>query len=258
MVRIIDICSGKGGVGKTTVAANLGLALQALGKKVAVVDCNLTTSHLGLLFGFYNYPLTLNDFLKGEARIEDVVYTHPSGLKILPASLELKDLIGIDTSNLKEKLKEVFHDYDFVLLDSAPGLGREALIALQAADEVLFVANPFITSLVDVVKCNQLINSLEQRPLPLGIVLNRVRKKKYEVSVEEVRQFTELPVLSIIPEDEKVLESTNKGNLVIMKRDSSVSQAFFELASKLVGVAYKKPGIIQKIFYKLGLSKNLF
>ena len=258
MVRIIDICSGKGGVGKTTVAANLGLALQALGKKVAVVDCNLTTSHLGLLFGFYNYPLTLNDFLKGEARIEDVVYTHPSGLKILPASLELKDLIGIDTSNLKEKLKEVFHDYDFVLLDSAPGLGREALIALQAADEVLFIANPFITSLVDVVKCNQLINSLEQRPLPLGIVLNRVRKKKYEVSVEEVRQFTELPVLSIIPEDEKVLESTNKGNLVIMKRDSSVSQAFFELASKLVGVAYKKPGIIQKIFYKLGLSKNLF
>jgi septum site-determining protein MinD len=73
LVRIIDVCSGKGGVGKTTVAANLGLALQNFGKKVAVVDCNLTTSHLGLLFGFHNYPITLNNFLKGEARMEDII-----------------------------------------------------------------------------------------------------------------------------------------------------------------------------------------
>ena len=248
MVRIINICSGKGGVGKTTVAANLGLALQALGKKVAVVDCNLTTSHLSLLFGFYKYPLTLNDFLKGEARMEDVVYTHPSGLRILPASLELEDLIGVKTSNLKEKLKEVFQDFDFVLLDSAPGLGREALIALQACDEVLFIANPFITSLVDVVKCNQLINSLEPKPIAIGIVLNRVRKKAYEISLDEVRQFCELPIMGIVPEDEKILESTNKKSLVTLSyRNSSSSKAFFEIAAKIAGVELKKENFFERL-----------
>ncbi|MEM5773340.1 MAG: AAA family ATPase, partial [Candidatus Aenigmatarchaeota archaeon] len=185
MVRIIDVCSGKGGVGKTTIAANLSLALTQLGKKVAVVDCNLTTSHLSLLFGAYSYPLTLNNFLRKEARFEDVVYTHPSGLRIVPASLELKDLVDVDVSNFKENLKEIFKDFDFVFLDSAPGLGKEALIPLQAADEVLFVANPFLPSLVDVVKCKQLINSFDSRPIVLGIILNRMKKKSYEISAEE-------------------------------------------------------------------------
>jgi len=249
MVRIIDVCSGKGGVGKTTITANLGLALTQLGKKVAVVDCNLTTSHLSLLFGSYSYPLTLNNFLKGEARFEDVVYTHTSGLKIVPASLELKDLVDVSFNNFGEKLKENFRDFDIVLLDSAPGLGREALIALQASDEILFVANPFITSLVDVFKCNQLINSLDFKPKVIGIVLNRVRKKAYEISVDEVTNFTELPVIGIVPEDEKVLESTNKKTLVLIShRNSPSSKAIFEIAAKIAGIEYKKPKILKRIF----------
>lgn len=212
MVVIIDICSGKGGVGKTTISANLAVALQNLGKKVAVVDCNLTTSHLSLLFGNYSYPITLNSFLRNEARLEDAIYTHFSGLKIVPASLELKDIVDVDVSNLKNKLREVFHDFDLVLLDSAPGLGKEALIALQAADEVVFVTNPYLPSLVDVVKCSQLIKSLETKPLSKGIILNRVKKKKFEISIDETRQFTELPVIGIVPEDDHILESTNKKN----------------------------------------------
>ncbi|MEM5853620.1 MAG: cell division ATPase MinD [Candidatus Aenigmatarchaeota archaeon] len=251
MVRIIDVCSGKGGVGKTTIASNLGLALTQLGKKVAVVDCNLTTSHLSLLFGSYSYPLTLNNFLRKEARFEDVVYTHPSGLRIVPASLELKDLVDVDLSNFKENLKEIFKDFDFVFLDSAPGLGKEALIPLQAADEVIFVANPFLPSLVDVVKCKQLINSFDSKPTVLGIILNRVKKKSYEISADEVRQFTELPVIGIVPEDEKVLESMNKRTpVLILHKNSPSTKAFFEIASKLVGIEYKKPSFVG-IFFKI-------
>ena len=254
MVRIISICSGKGGVGKTTLVANLGLALQNFGKRVAVVDCNLTTSHLGLLFGLYNFPITLNDFLKNEVKLEDAIYTHPSGLKVVPASLELKDLVNIEIENFKNKLKEVFHDFDVVLLDSAPGFGREALIALQAADEVLLVANPFISSLVDVVKCKQLINSLENKPIAIGIVLNRIKKKFYEISAEEVREFCELPVIGVVPEDEKILESSNKKSLVLLSnKNSPSSKAFIEIAAKLVGVEYRKESFferLKKIFSK--------
>jgi septum site-determining protein MinD len=251
MVRIIDVCSGKGGVGKTTVAANLGVALQKFNKKVVVVDCNLTTSHLGLLFGLYSYPVTLNSFLKNESRLEDAVYIHHSGLRIVPASLDFRDIVNIDVTDFKQKLKIAFADYDMVLLDSAPSLGRESLIALQSSDEALFVANPHIPSLVDVVKCYQLINTLENRPLPLGIIVNRVRKRPYEIKTDEIKQFTELPIIGIIPEDEKILESANKKTLVtISKQNSPSSRAFFEIAAKIAGAEYKRPGLVDSIIKK--------
>ncbi|MEM5872565.1 MAG: cell division ATPase MinD [Candidatus Aenigmatarchaeota archaeon] len=252
MVRIIDVCSGKGGVGKTTVAANLGIALQKFYKKVAVIDCNLTTSHLGLLFNLYSYPVTLNNFLRNEAKIEDAIYIHSSGLRIVPASLDFREIVNIDTINLKQKLKNTFYDYDFVFLDSAPSLGKESLIALQASDEALFVANPHIPSLVDVVKCYQLINTLEDRPTPIGIILNRVRNKPYEIKLEEVKQFTDLPVLGVIPEDEKILESMNKKTLVtISHQNRSSSIAFFEIAAKLAGLEYKRPNFFKRLIGKL-------
>jgi len=247
MVRIIDVCSGKGGVGKTTVAANLGVALQKFNKKVVIIDCNLTTSHLSLLFGMYSYPVTLNSFLKNEARIEDATYLHNSGLRIVPASLDFRDIVNVEANDLKQKLKNAFANYDIVFLDSAPSLGRESLLALRASDEALFVANPHIPSLVDVVKCHQLINTLEDRPLPIGIILNRVRKRNYEIKPDEIRNFSDLPIIGIIPEDEKILESANKKTLItVSKQNSPSSIAFFEIAAKLVGVEYRRPNFFRR------------
>jgi septum site-determining protein MinD len=251
MVRIIDVCSGKGGVGKTTVAVNIGVALQKLNKKVVVIDCNLTTSHLGLILGIYDKPITLNSFLKGEAKIEDSLYTHSSGLKIVPASLELKDIVNVDTSDLKQKLKQSFSDYDFILLDSAPSLGRESMIALQASDEVLFVANPHVPSLVDVVKCHQLIKEMENKPTTIGIVLNRVRNKSFEIKPDEIGSFTDLPIIGIVPDDDRVLESCNKRTIVTdSKKRCPSSSAFFSIAAKIAGVEYKRSGILRIIMRK--------
>jgi septum site-determining protein MinD len=250
-VKIIDVCSGKGGVGKTTITANLAVALQKSGKRVAIVDCNLTTSHLSLLFGIYSFPLTLNDFLRNEARPEDVVYDHPSGMKIVPASLELKGIIDVDVSKLRDSLRRTFQDFDIVILDSAPGLGKEAMIALQTADEVIFVADPYIPSLVDVVKCKQLISIVESKPSVVGIILNRVRKKKYEISTDEIREFTDLPIIGIIPEDENILECANKKCLVTVSRQNSPSsRAFFEIGNRLTGNINKEPNLLSR-FLKL-------
>jgi septum site-determining protein MinD len=241
-MRIIDVCSGKGGVGKTTITANLAVALQKSGKKVAIVDCNLTTSHLSLLFGIYSYPVTLNNFLRSEAKAEEIIYNHTSGMKIIPASLEIKDIIDVDASNLREKLKDTFNNFDIVLLDSAPGLGRESMIALQTADEVIFVADPYIPSLVDVAKCKKLISGMESGPSVTGIILNRVRKKKYEISAEEIKEFTNLPIIGTIPEDDNVLECTNKKCLVTLSKENSPSsKAFFEIGRNLSGIPYTQP-----------------
>ena len=242
MARIINICSGKGGVGKTTIAANLGAALQKLDQKVAVIDCNLTTSHLSLYLGMYSFPNTLNSFLKNESKLEDAVYKHSSGISFVPASLNIKDLVNVDVSRLKDTIKQVFSEYNIVLIDSAPGLGKEAMISLQISDEVLFIANPFIPSVVDISKCKQVIEGMDSKLIPIGIILNRVKNKKYELTKNEVRQFVELPVIGVVPEDENVLKGVNKKELVTISNNKSpASKAFFSIASYLTGVQYEKP-----------------
>lgn len=254
MVRIINICSGKGGVGKTTVALNLAYSLQKFNRKVVVIDCNITTSHIGLYLGMYSFPVNLNSFLRNETRLEDAIYTHPSGIKFVPASLDVKDLININIENLKDTLTSVFHDYDFVLLDSAPGLGREAMFALQASNEILFVATPFIPSVVDVAKYTQIPDFMKLRTI--GIVLNRVRNKNYELTSNVIKQFTNLPIIGIIPEDENILKSANKKTIVTFsKKNSPSSRAFFKLASNILGIEYK-PNRIERILKILKLKRE--
>jgi MinD-like ATPase involved in chromosome partitioning or flagellar assembly len=125
------------------------------------------------------------------------------------------------------------------LLDSAPGLGKEALIALQTSDEILYVANPSIPSLIDIEKCNQLASTLENKPTPIGIVVNRVKNKSYEIKNDEITQFTSLPVIGVIKEDERILECTNKKTLITLsKQNSSSCKAFFKIAAKLAGTTY--------------------
>ncbi len=240
MVRIIAVCSGKGGVGKTIVASNLGVALQKFYKKAAVIDFNFTTSHLSLYFGIHSHPITLNHVLRNEARLEDAIYNHHSGLKIVPGSLKLRDIIDVDVNNLRNTLKQAFSSFDVVFLDSAPGLGKEALIALQASDEVLYIANPHLPSLIDITKCNQVINKLENKPIPIGIIVNRVKNKGYEIKNDEIRQFTELPIIGVIPEDENILSGFNRRDLVMLsKKRSSSKKEFFKIAAKLVGMKYE-------------------
>ena len=246
MVRIINICSGKGGVGKTTVAANLGIALQKLNKKVVVIDFNFTTSHLGLCFNSYDHPITLNSVMRNEVSMQDAVFTHESGLKVVMGSIKLDDIVNANALELKEKISQTFSDYDFVLIDSAPGLGREALLSIEASDEALYVANPSLPSVIDISKCSQ-VASIKNMAKPIGIVVNRVKKRGYELKNDEISQFTGLPVIGVIPEDENVLESTNKETLVTLnKRGSRASRSFFKLASKLAGVEYK-PGLGERL-----------
>ena len=256
MVRIINVCSGKGGVGKTTITANLGVALQKFNKKVAVIDFNFTTPHLSLYFDMYSFPVTLNNFLRNEAKLESAIYDHASGLKVVPASLQIKDIVNINVNNLKDPIKEVFSSYDIVLLDSAPGLGKEALIALRSSDEILFVANPQIPSLIDIEKCKQTINMLEPKPIPIGLIVNRVKNKKYEIKADEIKRFTELPIIGIVPEDENVLADFNRKTLVTFsKKNSSASKAFFKIAGRLVGEKYNH-GFFDRLKGVFRKSKN--
>jgi septum site-determining protein MinD len=245
-VRIIGVVSGKGGVGKTTLVANLGVALTNFGKSVAAVDCNITTSHLGFCFGFYYYPITLNHVLKGEATLLDATYSHSSGLKIIPASLSVDDLIGVEIEKLKSILS--FEGIEIILLDSAPGIGREALSVLNACNEVLFVTIPYINAVADIIRCSSITSQLGIKPL--GIVLNMVRNDPHELTKSQVEELARLPVVAKIPFDINIQRSLAVGIPPInYKPNSEASIATMKLAAELIGQSYTPhKGIFSRIY----------
>ncbi len=246
MARVIGVLSGKGGVGKTTIVANLGVALTSkFNKKVTVIDCNLTTSHLGMHFGIFNYPKTLNDFLKGNSQIEDIIFPHGTGVNIIPASLNLSDLTGIDISILNNKIKDMLNDNDFVFLDIAPGFGKEAISGMLACQEAILVTTPDLPSVTDIMKAKNVLDDINVKTI--GIIVNKVTGKKFDLTPQEINETTDIPVIASIPFSFDIVESlANKTPLVAYKSDSNVSIELFKLAAMLSNEEYipPKPGII--------------
>ena len=238
--RRIGIISGKGGVGKTTVTANLGAVLaKKLKKDVAIVDCNLTTSHLSLSLGMYYCPVTLNHVLRGETKIKDAMYSHPSGMKIIPASIRLEEMVGVDSSKLKSVISKLHKKVDIILLDSSPGLGNETLSAIKASNEIIFVTNPNLPAVTDVIKCRDIIKSMRKKPI--GVVVNMITKGRHELSKKEVEILTELPVIASIPHDMNVLKSlAERTPIVLHKPRSSASKELTRFARWLVGEEEEK------------------
>jgi len=251
LVRIIGIVSGKGGVGKTTVSLNLGAVLAKHHKKnVTLVDCNVTTSHLSLYLGMYYCPVTLNKVLRGENSVEESIHSHFSGMKIIPASLSLSDLEGIDITEIRDNLKNIFDKNDIILLDGSPGLGREAMATIKASDELLYVTNPYIPFIMDVIRCQEIVNELNIKQL--GIVLNMVHGKSHEMTRHEIEELTKLKVISKIPFDTNVHKSLAlKMPVTLYKPNSAASKEFFRLASNLIGENYRDNGLLSRFLRRL-------
>ncbi len=253
MRRIIGIVSGKGGAGKTTLTVNLGAALAARGRKVIIIDCNITTSHLGAYLGMYYCPVTINQVLKGDAEINDILYDHHSGMKVVPASLNLEDIKGIDFTRLREVIRKLSDD-SIILLDSAPGLGREAAIAIRASDEILYITTPYIPSVLDVMKCKKIAS--ETGASHIGLVLNMVTGEKYELAKKDVEQLSGLRVISEVPMDKNVHKSLAANTISVQHFPSSKSsRAFKKLAAFLINEEYEESfGEKLKKMFNYGLA----
>lgn len=249
MARIITITSGKGGVGKTTTAINLGAALNSFGKEVVILDANLTTPNVGLHLGAPIVPVSLNHVLLGKAKIADAIYEHSSGTKIVPSSLSVRELRRLNHGKLKEVGKKLRKMADFVIFDSAAGLGPEAIASLEAGDELIIVTNPEIPAVTDALKTSKLIEELGKTVK--GVIVTRVRGEKTEMPLSNIRDLLELPILGVIPEEGKMQSAlVMKDAIVHTHPKSKASRAYKRLASKIAGdVNYKdKYTIIERIF----------
>ena len=247
MAKLLTIVSGKGGVGKTTTAINLGAALNSFGKEVIVVDANLTTPNVGLHLGAPIVPINLNHVLLGKAKITDAIYEHESGTKIIPSSLSVKELRHLNHKKLKDVGKSLRRMADFVLYDAAAGLGEEALCSIDAADELIIVTNPEIPAVTDALKTAKLAEELG-KPV-LGVIVTRMNESKDEMPLENIEEMLDLPLLGVVPEDKNVKNALRlKDALFHTHPRSKAALAYKKIAAKIAGIPYKEPSFLARMF----------
>lgn len=247
--KIITVISGKGGVGKTTTAINIGAALNGFGKEVVIVDANLTTPNVGLHLGAPIVPVSLNHVLLGKAKVIDALYEHPSGTKIVPSSLSVRELKRLDHKKLKDVAKSLKRMADFVIYDAAAGLGEEAVASMESADELIIVTNPEITAVTDALKTIKLAE--EMNVGVKGVIVTRVRKRKSQMPLANIREMLGVPILGVVPEDDKVQEAlTMKDAVMHVSPRSKAARAYKEIAAGIAGVSYKSPSLFSRIMGK--------
>ncbi len=259
MKKLIVITSGKGGVGKTTTAINLGAAMNYFGKDILIIDGNLSTPNIGIHLNSPEVPISLNHVLLKKASPFEAVYEHESGVKIMPSSLSIKELKKIRPDRIKD-LREDFKEIaEYILVDSAAGLGIEATGTMDLAEELIVVTNPELPAITDALKT---IKIAEQMKKPvLGVIVTRVRKNNVEMKPETVKEMLEVPILGMVPEDICVQKSLNAKDAVIHTYPKcKASRAYKEIAARLLDIDYDsnkdKERILERIFGRFKRKKK--
>lgn len=249
MSKVIGIFSGKGGVGKTTLVANMGAILTTkFRKNVLIFDSNLSTSHLGIHFGLYrDNPITLGEVLKKKVPIIYAVYIDPqTGTKIVPAPLNSEGLT-LTNSKLSKIISKLKKDYEMIILDCAPGLGKEVLTAIGSIDAGLIITTPDFPAVSDALKTAQLLRRTKKEIL--GIVVNRKRGEKFELNDKEIASTCGAPVISSISDDKRVQEAVAIGVPVVVSfPKSKSSREISRLSASLVGESFEERNGFFEIF----------
>ena len=227
MGRIIVITSGKGGVGKTTCSANLGMALARKNHSVALLDADFGLRNLDLLLGLENRVVyTALDVLEGQCRLEQALVRdkRQQDLVLLPAA-QSRNKDAITPDQMKQLAEALSKKYDFVLIDCPAGIEMGFQNAIAAADEAIVVTTPEISAVRD---ADRVIGLLEANEITnTRLIVNRIRAKMVQtndmMSVNDVQEILSVPLLGIIPDDEQVIVSTNRGEPLILSEDLSLS-----------------------------------
>ncbi|MEM4566687.1 MAG: cell division ATPase MinD, partial [Archaeoglobaceae archaeon] len=174
------------------MTANLGIALTQLGYDVTIVDADITMANLELILGMEGLPITLQNVLAGEAKIEEAIYVGPGGVKVIPAGVSLEGLRKANPEKLEEVLTRIVGGTDILILDAPAGLERSAIIAIAAAQELLLVVNPEIASITDGLKTKIVAERLGTKTL--GVVINRMTGWGIDMAKSEIEAILEAKV----------------------------------------------------------------
>ena len=261
MGEVIVITSGKGGVGKTTTTANIGIGLSSAGKKVLVIDTDLGLRNLDVVLGLENRSVyNLVDVIESKCRLKQAVIkdTRFENLYLLP-SAQTKDKTSVSPEQMKKLIDELKDDYDFILLDCPAGIEQGFKNAIAGADRAIVVTNAEISSIRDADRIIGLLEASEIKNPEL--IVNRLRpnmvRKGEMMDVDDIVDLLSINLIGVVPDDEFIITQTNKGEPAVINKKAPSGRAYLEIARRILGenIDVTIPGKDEGFFSKL---KHIF
>ena len=239
--KVFVITSGKGGVGKTTIVANLGASLAKKGYNVCLIDADIGLKNLDIVLGLENRVVyTIIDVINGNKAVMDVLVKHKQlkNLFLLPSSqVANKDMISPeDMVNIVTKLSKHFH---YIFIDSPAGIERGFKNAVVAAQHAIVVTTPDLTAISDADRVVGLLENQGYTEDNISLFVNRIKpklvKKNEMLSANDIKDALALDLLGIIPDSEDILLSTNEGNPLSISKGSNLHIVFDNISDRILG-----------------------
>lgn len=257
--KVIVVTSGKGGVGKTTTTANIGAALANMGKTVCVMDMDIGLRNLDILMGLENRVVyNLVDIVEGTCKIKQALVKDKKlpNLNLLPAA-QTRDKTAVNADQIKTLVDELKTMFDFVLVDCPAGIESGFQNSIAGADRALIVVTPEMSSVRDADRIVGLLEARRDQFEDINLIVNRVRPGLIEanqmMSIDDICEILSVDLIGVIPDDEDIVISTNKGEPLSLTTNKSAGQAYRNIARRILGEEVpfmdlnKRLGIFKKI-----------
>ncbi len=257
--KVVVITSGKGGVGKTTTTANIGAALADLGKSVCVMDMDIGLRNLDILMGLENRVVyNLVDVVEGSCKLKQALVKDKKlpNLCLLPAA-QTRDKNAVNEEQIKALIEEMRKLFDFVIVDCPAGIESGFQNSIAGADQAIIVVTPEMSSVRDADRIVGLLEARKDQFENINLVVNRIKPGLVEanqmMSTDDIVEILSVDLIGIVPDDEDIVISTNKGEPIVLTNNKSAGQAYKNIARRLLGeeVPFMKLnrsfGLMQKI-----------
>lgn len=239
MGEVIVVTSGKGGVGKTTTSANIGTGLAALGYKVAMLDTDIGLRNLDVVMGLENRIVyDIVDVVRENCRLKQAMIKDKrfENLYLLPAA-QTKDKTAVNEDQMRDLCAKLKDEFDYIIIDCPAGIEHGFKSAIAGAEQAIVVTTPEVSAVRD---ADRIIGLLEAAGLKSPkLVVNRIRTKMVKtgdmMSVEDMLDILAIDLLGIVPDDDSIVISTNKGEPAVLDDKSRAGQAYRNIAARITG-----------------------
>jgi len=266
MGEVITITSGKGGVGKSTLSANLAVGLAESGKKVVAVDFDIGLRNLDMILGLENRIVyDVIDVMEGRCNLSQALINdkRSKNLYFLPAS-QTSDKTILDKDKVQKLIESLKNEFDIIILDSPAGIESGFEHSIFLADRAIIVTTPDVSAVRDADRVIGIIDAKSQKAKDGGevlkhVVINRLKPEMVDsgsmLSVDDVLSILALPLIGIVPDDEEIITSTNEGEPIFYNKNSMAGEAYRRITKRILGEDISFMEIKPK---KVGFFKRLF